>query len=575
MDNSLANTIREKIDIVDIIGERLPLTKKGKNYWGICPFHDDNNPSMSVSRDKQIYKCFSCGAAGNVFNFIMNYDHMDFRDALVYLGNRCGVDVKGVKKSSSNTKFTKMYEAYDISLKYFVNNLNSGAGKKAREYLKNRKIDDKLIKKYEIGLSLANSNDLTNLLTKKSYDISMINEIGLSNDKHDVYNDRIMFPLHDTYGKCVGFSGRIYDSSSDSKYVNTKESPIFKKGEMLYNYHRVKEECRKKNYVIVMEGFMDVIRASSVGINNCVALMGTSMTKEQLNLIKRLSSNIILCLDGDDAGVNATLKNGELFLNEGIEVKVINLPNPDDPDTYILNNGKDKFLSLIDNSILFNDFKLAKLKENVNFNKVSEKSDYINAVLKELAKSDDDIRIEIVLKDLEKEYNIGYNTLELQLEKYKKKTNKKEVVVPEKKVVFKKKSKYEKAVCAIIYYMLNNDWVIDEVKKAKLNILDNNYRITVTEIIYYYDTNGYINVADFYTYISDREDTKNIVDEVINIKMPDVITKDELKDYFEVVRSYCKKKEIERLNDLISKEVDPLEQAKLADKIRKLRMGDE
>ena len=574
MDN-IANTIREKIDIVDIIGERLPLTKKGKNYWGICPFHDDNNPSMSVSRDKQIYKCFSCGAAGNVFNFIMNYDHMDFRDALVYLGNRCGVDVKGVKKSSSNTRFNKMYEAYDISLKYYVNNLNSGAGKKAREYLNNRKIDDKLIKKYEIGLSLVNSNDLTNLLTKKSYDISMINEIGLSNDKHDVYNDRIMFPLHDTYGKCVGFSGRIYDSSSDSKYVNTKESPIFKKGEMLYNYHRVKEECRKKNYVIVMEGFMDVIRASSVGINNCVALMGTSMTKEQLNLIRRLSSNIILCLDGDDAGVNATLKNGELFLNEGIEVKVINLPNPDDPDTYILNNGKDKFLSLIDNSILFNDFKLAKLKENVNFNKVSEKSDYINAVLKELAKSDDDIRIEIVLKDLEKEYNIGYNTLELQLEKYKKKSSKKEVVVPEKKVVFKKKSKYEKAVCAIIYYMLNNDWVIDEVKKAKLNILDNNYRITVTEIIYYYDTNGYINVADFYTYISDREDTKNIVDEVINIKMPDMITKDELKDYFEVVRSYCKKKEIERLNDLISKEVDPLEQAKLADKIRKLRMGDE
>ena len=574
MDN-IANTIREKIDIVDIIGERLPLTKKGKNYWGICPFHDDNNPSMSVSRDKQIYKCFSCGAAGNVFNFIMNYDHMDFRDALVYLGNRCGVDVKGVKKSSSNTRFNKMYEAYDISLKYYVNNLNSGAGKKAREYLNNRKIDDKLIKKYEIGLSLVNSNDLTNLLIKKDFDISMINEIGLSNDKHDVYNDRIMFPLHDTYGKCVGFSGRIYDSSSDSKYVNTKESPIFKKGEMLYNYHRVKEECRKKNYVIVMEGFMDVIRASSVGINNCIALMGTSMTKEQLNLIRRLSSNIILCLDGDDAGVNATLKNGELFLNEGIEVKVINLPNPDDPDTYILNNGKDKFLSLIDNSILFNDFKLAKLKENVNFNKVSEKSDYINAVLKELAKSDDDIRIEIVLKDLEKEYNIGYNTLELQLEKYKKKTNKKEVVVPEKKVVFKKKSKYEKAVCAIIYYMLNNDWVIDEVKKAKLNILDNNYRITVTEIIYYYDTNGYINVADFYTYISDREDTKNIVDEVINIKMPDVITKDELKDYFEVVRSYCKKKEIERLNDLISKEVDPLEQAKLADKIRKLRMGDE
>ena len=574
MDKAIANTIREKIDIVDIIGERLPLTKKGKNYWGICPFHDDNNPSMSVSRDKQIYKCFSCGAAGNVFNFIMNYDHMDFKDALVYLGNRCGVDVKGVRVNKTNTRFNKMYEAYDISLKYFINNLNSGAGKKAKDYLKNRKIDDKLIKKFEIGLSLANSNDLLKLLEKKNYDISLLNEIGLINDKHDVYNDRIMFPLYDTYGKCVGFSGRIYDSKDDSKYVNTKESPIFKKGEMLYNYHRVREECRKKNYVIVMEGFMDVIRAESIGITNSIALMGTAMTNNQLNLIKRLSSNIILCLDGDEAGEAATLKNGDLFLQDGVEVKIVSLGNGDDPDTYILNNGKDKFLNLIDNAILFNDYKLVKLKEKVNFNKVSEKSDYINAVLKELAKSNDEIRIEIVLKELEKEYNIGYNTLEMGLEKYRNKSVKKDILVPEKKVV-KRKSKYEKALCAIIYYMLNNDWVIDEVKKAKLNILDNDYRITVTEIIYYYETNGKISLADFYTYINDREDTKKVIDEVLNTKLPDNIEKDNLKDYFSVIRNYCKKKEIDRLNNLISKEIDPLEQAKIADEIRKLRMGDE
>ena len=572
MDN-IANTIREKIDIVDIIGERLPLTKKGKNYWGICPFHDDNNPSMSVSRDKQIYKCFSCGAAGNVFNFIMNYDHMDFRDALVYLGNRCGVDVKGVKKSSSNTRFNKMYEAYDISLKYYVNNLNSGAGKKAREYLKNRKIDDKLIKKYEIGLSLANSNDLTNLLTKKSYDINMINEIGLSNDKHDVYNDRIMFPLHDTYGKCVGFSGRIYDSSSDSKYVNTKESPIFKKGEMLYNYHRVKEECRKKNYVIVMEGFMDVIRASSVGINNCIALMGTSMTKEQLNLIKRLSSNIILCLDGDDAGVNATLKNGELFLNEGIEVKVVPLPSKDDPDTYILNNGKDKFIGLVENALNFNDFKLNKLKEKVNFSSDEEKANYINKVIEETSKLDDEIRREVVLKRLAKEFDIGYNTLEMRMNRLLKNKEKKEVVfVPKKNIP--KKDKYEKAFEQIIYFMLNNDWIITQVEKERLIFPTEVMRSMCSEIIYYYKKNGSINIADFITYLNGKESLVSFLNNILSCNYLETTDKDELFRYFKVVREYSTNEEIKRLTGLMKKEIDPIEQAKIVERIRKLKLGE-
>ena len=477
MNNDLANTIRNKIDIVDVIGERLPLVKKGKNYWGVCPFHDDTNPSMSVSRDKQIYKCFSCGAAGNVFNFIMNYDHVDFRNALKYLGDKCGVDVSSVKVEKKSTKYDNLYEAYDLATKYYQNNLNSTMGKDAREYLKNRKLGEDVIKEFEIGLSLPNRDDLTKLLVGKKYSISTLNDIGLSSNEHDMYIDRIMFPLKDIYGHYVGFSGRIYKDSNTSKYVNTKESPIFKKSELLYHYEEAREEARNAHSIIVMEGFMDVIRASTIGVRNTVALMGTALTKEQIALIKRLSNNIILCLDGDDPGVNATLKNGELFLKEGVEVKVLPLPNPDDPDSFIMNNGKERFLSLLENAISFSDFKIDKLKENVNFNSVEEKSNYINNVLKEIAKINDPVRKEIELRSLAKEYDLSYNTLEKQLERFSKNENVVNINIPKDIKKKKRKDKYQKAIEQILYFMLNNDWVINEVEKAHLNYPSDKYRL--------------------------------------------------------------------------------------------------
>ena len=571
MNNDLANEIRNKVDIVDVIGQRIPLVKKGKNYWGVCPFHDDTNPSMSVSRDKQIYKCFSCGAAGNVFTFLMNYDHLDFRDALAYLGDKVGIKVSNAKVSKKNTKFDKLYEANSLATKYFQNNLSSSKGRSAREYLKGRRIDDKLIKKFEIGLSLPEKDDLVKLLSK-DYDLGLLNEIGLANENNDMYIDRIMFPLKDVNDRFVGFSGRIYTEQDTSKYINTKESPIFIKGEMLYNYVRAREEAREKKQIIVMEGFMDVIRASSIGIDNVVALMGTAMTKEQIKLIRKLSNNIILCFDGDDAGINATLKNGELLLQDGVEVKIVSLPHDDDPDTYIVNNGKESFLNLIDNAINYSEFKLSKLKDNVNFNSIEEKSNYINNVLKEIAKFDDKVRIEIMLKDIAKEYDLSYNTLEKQLLEYKDNKATRVNIVPKK--VTKKKDKYIKAIEQILYLMLNNDWVINKVSKANLNIIDDKYRILYAEIIYYYNNYGDINVADFYTYIQDRDEVIQVLNDILACDYNESVEEDELEEYFSVVRSQSKKKEIERLTTLIKKEYDPLKQAEIANKIMNLRKGE-
>ena len=575
MNNDLAREIRSKVDIVDIIGERIPLTAKGKNFFGVCPFHDDTNPSMSVSREKQIFTCFSCHASGNVFKFLMDYEHMSFPDVLKYLGDKVGIDTGSVHIKKKNTKFDKFYDAYNLSLKYYQNNLNSTAGKSAKKYLLNRKIDDSIIKEFEIGLSLEKINDLTELLTKKDYDLVTLNRIGLSSDNHDIYNNRIMFPLYDLEGRVVGFSGRRYDDIKENKYVNTKETDIFKKGELLYHYHIAKEECRISKSVIIMEGFMDVIRASSIGIKNTVALMGTALTKNQINLIKRLSKDVYLCLDGDDPGVKATLNNGEVLLNEGLDVKVIPLPNPDDPDTYILNNGKDKFLSLIENAINYSDFKMNKLKETVNLNSDEGKADYINKVIVETSKIDDEIRRELILKRLAKEFEIGYNTLEMRMNNLlKEKTPKKEVkevFIPKK---IDKKDKYTKAIEQIIYFMLNNDWIITQVEKERIIFPNEVMRSTCNEIIYYYKKYGTINIADFYTYIHDKEDIMLLVNNILASKYNETTSQEELREYFNCVKEFTKKEEIKRLIGLMKKELDPLEQAKIADKIRKLRLGD-
>ena len=573
VNHDLANTIRSKVDIVDIIGERIPLVARGKNFFGVCPFHDDTNPSMSVSREKQIYTCFSCHATGNVFTFLMNYEHMEFKDVLKYLGDRIGVDTGSIRITKKTTKYDKLYDVYHLSLKYYQNNLNSNVGKEAKKYLKSRKIGEETIKEFEIGLSLSTNNDLTKLLTSKDYDLATLNRIGLSSDNHDVYNDRIMFPLYDVSGKVVGFSGRIYQDNGQNKYVNTKETEIFKKGELLYHYHIAKEECRKKKSVIVMEGFMDVIRASTIGVKNTVALMGTALTKEQMNLLKRLSRNIILCLDGDDPGVHATLSVGEALEELELEVKVIPLPKEEDPDSYILKNGKEPFERLIEEALPFRDFKIRKLRENVNFQSDKELTNYINQVLVETAKEKDPIEREVILKRLAKEFDIRYNTLEMRMNSLLKeqKPVQKEITV---KKTTEKKDKYTKAFEQMIYFMLNNDWIVTQVEQENLIFPTEVMRNTCREIIYYYKKYGDINVADFYTYIQGKDEIIELLNRILACRYEETTDKEELFLYFDVIREYSKKQEIKRLTNLMKKEIDPIEQAKISEKIRKLRVGD-
>ena len=567
----LINEIRSKVDIVDFISSYIPLIQKGKNYFGVCPFHNDNNPSMSVSREKQIYKCFSCGASGNVFNFLMDYEHIEFKEALKILADKTGVSLGNIHIKKTTTSFDKLYEVYDLANKFYQNNINTQIGKDAKEYLKNRALDDEVIKTFGIGLSTRGNDDLFKLLKNKGYDPLTLEKLGLTSNNEDLYRKRIMFPLHDVSGKVVAFSGRIYTNSSQNKYINTKETAIFKKGQCLYNYYKAKDVCRKKGYVIIMEGFMDVIRAYTIGYTNVIALMGTSLTNEQANLIKKLSWNVLLCLDGDLPGKKATLSVGEHLEKIGLTPKVIPLSNDDDPDTYILKNGKESFDRLVDSAMNFTDYKLEMLKLGVNFQSDLELANYIDKVLKELSTISDDIRREIILKKLAFETNISYNTLEKRLSEYtSNKEEKQEQIIENKKE--EKKSKIQKATTALIYAMMINKKAIIRYNQENIFLYDQTFRYLASEISYYYEKYKDISIADFYTYLQDKKELLELYNKIISSETLDVIDDKAIDDYILVIKQYNKRQEIKRLEKMIKETFDDIEKSKIAEKIRLLKL---
>ena len=568
MDNEKINELRNKLNIVDVISNYIPLTKKGRNYFGLCPFHDDHSPSLSVSFEKQIYKCFVCGESGNVFNFVMNYEHISFIETVNRLAKEIGMDL-GINDKVSNVN-QKNYEIMEIANKFYQNNLASNMGKQARDYLKSRHLNNEIIDEFMIGLSLDKRDVLTNLLISKGYSLEELNTVDISNTNHDTYINRIMFPLQNKDGKIIGFSGRIYDNSNLNKYQNTKETPIFKKRENLFNYHRAKEEIRKEKKVIVMEGFMAVIRAYSVGIKNVVATMGTALSNEQSSLIKRLSNTIYLCYDGDDAGKSATLTSGDVFTKMQCDVFVIPLSDKLDPDDYIIKYGEEKFKDLINNAIPFSEYKIKILKNNYNLTNVDDKLKYVNDAIIEISKSKDEIKREIMLKKLAEDTNIWYNTLEKKLLELK--DEEKSVVKKEDLVVKKdKKDGYIKAMESLVYYALNSDSAITLIDNSNVYIPDSKIRLLLNEIIAYYDRYQEINEADFYTYLSqNNSDLEKVLKKILSFDYPDMNT-NIINESLLAIKKYNIALEIKKLEKEIKEENDLSKQIKLMEEIRFLK----
>ncbi len=568
--NELTNEIQNRCDIVEVISKYVQLSKRGKNYFGLCPFHDDHNASMSVSPDKQIYKCFSCGESGNVFTFVAKYNNISFHEAVILLGKEKGYDLQDTISNVVQDKHTKDYEIYDYACKIYQNNLYTSSGKSAIEYLTNRKIDKDTIKKFKIGLSL-NKSIITEYLVNKNYDITRLIDLGLTNDhSQDKFLNRIMFPLFDLKGRVVAFSGRIYNTKSDSKYINTMETDIFKKGNLLYNYHNAKDSLKKTDYVIVMEGFMDVIRASTIGVNNCVATMGTAFTKEHIELLRKMTDNIILCFDGDKAGEDATVSSLKMLEDNGITPRIIRLPEDLDPDEYILKYGSDSFKYQIENTITPIEFKMQILKGNKNLNDLTDISKYIDEAISELVKVEDSILVELTLKKLSTNYNINYDTLKNKYNNYLQ--NKKEVVKYRELVKKKEKlSQIEIAEYHLIYYMLNDYKVIKEVEGKVIYFPDDLIRYLYNEIASFYNKYNIINISSFISYISKNNELLSTLNKVIGYINKEEYTMEEINDYIKVVNNYLKKDRIKSLESDLRKEIDPIKKVEILNKIMEIK----
>ena len=561
--------IRKSVNIVDIISDYIPIEQKGRNYFAICPFHDDHNPSMSISPEKQIYTCFVCGAHGNVFNFIMDYENVSFYEALKIVANKSNIELniddynQNIEKRNDNNN---LYEIYDFAFKYYQNNLLTKDGKEALDYLYKRDFTDEIIKEFGIGLST--KNKLTKVLLNKGYKNEDLLNSGISSFNDNVYDtfiDRIMFPLWDLDGKVVGFSGRIYKTNDSSKYVNSKESDIFKKGNLLYNYHRAKQFARRKKSVIIVEGFMDVIALYKVGIYNVVASMGTAITKEQARLLKKLSTNIILCFDGDTAGNKATLSCSKELTDIGIYPKIIRLPSPLDPDEFLSKYGKEKFDEYLENPKSVLDYKIDYYKSITNFNNSEEISIYIKNVLSELNLVEDKIVKEIILKKLSDETNISFSTINGLLKENTKKKEKKQ----ENKVTF---NKYEKAERRLIFYMIRYPEVIRIYENNKCNFPTKEFRFLASEIIYYYNKHNCLSIADFLSYLNDKEELLEAFKKIDTLNINENYCYEEIMDYINLLNDYSIKERIKILTKEFKKENDFIKKTEIAKEISKLKV---
>lgn len=564
--------IKSKVNIVDVISEYLPVEQKGKNYFAICPFHDDHNPSMSISPEKQIYTCFVCGASGNVFNFVANYEKVSFVSAVKKVAQKIGINLDINVKDDykpKDTKYDKYYKMFDITNKYYQNNIKSVYGKKAIEYLHNRKINDDIINEFEIGLSM-NDNNVSKLLEKKGYDVNELIDIGLCGKKdnfiYDIFRNRIMFPLYNLDGKPVGFSGRIYNGEKDSKYVNSKESIIFKKGNLLYNYHRALSHAREKHQIIVVEGFMDVIRLYTIGIKNVVATMGTAITKEHANLLMKLSKNIVLCFDGDKAGEKATISALDALEKIGITPKIIRLEDDLDPDDYIIKKGSDAYLTHLNNPMSSVVFKINIDKSKTNFNDYNEISTYLKSVSKELEKIDDKVVYELTVNKLSKETGVSCDTINDMV----KSMPKNEIKVITKRTSLKK-DKYEKAEEYLVHYMLRN---VDAILIYQNNVSylnDPILSMIAMQILEFYEINRYINITDFTLFLEDKTDLieKSLI--IDDLRLPDEVNTDILMDYVKTIDEGILKREIEKTKKQIKEEMDVAKKISLTEKLRNLK----
>ncbi|MBS01017.1 MAG: DNA primase [Candidatus Marinimicrobia bacterium] len=399
--------IRNTADIYDVVAQYVDLKKRGRNFFGLCPFHSEKTPSFSVAPDKQIYHCFGCGAGGNVFSFIVEHEKISFIEAVQQLGQKYGIQVD-YQSGPSNKIFSSLYKVHDLAVKLYHNTLYSEKGKAALEYLYNRVLNDNTIKTYQIGFAPDSWDTLTNTIKSLSFNDDVYDKTGLfiKTDRgwRDRFRSRIMFPIFHQSGKPIAFGGRIFNHDDPAKYLNSPETPLYRKSEVFYGLHKTRDSIRKFSTAVLVEGYTDFLQLVQLGIQNVVALSGTALGINHASQIRKFASKVYLAYDGDDAGINATLRAGYVLFQAGIEPLVIPMPSDKDPDDWVREAGVNAFQEAMGSSMSLLLFHLQK--KDVKNLSATERSKTVKEILKEISLINDGIIRDDLLKSLSQELQL-------------------------------------------------------------------------------------------------------------------------------------------------------------------------
>lgn len=480
----IINEVRQSNDIVDVISQYVHLKRSGRNFFGLCPFHNEKSPSFSVSPDKQIFHCFGCGVGGNVITFVSKIEGLNFVETVQMLAERANIQLPTLENNGDIQKEIlkdKVYKVNEFAAEYYHQNLYKTQAKIAQEYVKKRQLSNETLKSFRIGFS-GKFNELYQELKKQGFEEREILESGLVNKNDrgqyiDRYRNRLMFPICDVRGRVIAFGGRVLDDSKP-KYINSPQNIVYSKGRHLFGLNVAKKGDTKK--ILIVEGYMDVISLHQREITNVVASLGTALTEQQGWLLRKNSEQIILSFDSDEAGIKAKLRSIEILQNMGCDLRVLQLEGAKDPDEYILKYGNMRFQNAVDKALSVIEFKVKILKKDLNLENTNDKIKFLNEIAKLISKVDNTIEREVYIEKIAKEYDISKEAIYAEVNKLTYKNSKSEKILEKSKpiIIHKKTEKREisqavkKRENTIISILLTGDLSIFEVIKQHIRPVD-------------------------------------------------------------------------------------------------------
>ena len=556
---AIIDEVRQSNDIVDVISQYVHLKRSGRNYFGLCPFHNEKSPSFSVSPDKQIFHCFGCGVGGNVFSFLSKIENISFIEAVQNLATRANIALPTLEWNNDSAKEelkAKVYKVNEFAAEFYHQNLYKTEAKPGQEYVKKRKLSNETLKSYKIGFS-GKFDELYKALKQQGFEEKEILESGLVNKNEngkyiDRYRNRLMFPICDIRGRVIAFGGRVLDDSKP-KYINSPENVVYSKGRHLFGLNVAKKSDLKK--ILIVEGYMDVISLHQRGITNVVGALGTALTQNQGWLLRRNSEQVILGFDSDGAGQTAILRSIEILQNMGCDMRILQMEGAKDPDEYIIKYGNARFQALMDKAISLIEYKVKILKKDLNLENTSDKIKFLNEISKLISTVENNMEREVYIENIAKNYNISKEAIYAQVNKLKfsnvnneKVLEKTRVVTKIKKDVSNVSEKIKKREDTILSLILDENYNVFDIIKQNVKAEDFKYEIDRKIAIKLYEEfeKGNSNINSIIDKLSEEEQNH-----VTAILAEDYGIENTEKAIDDVLKNYEKEKLNERKQEII------------------------